>query len=96
MAHLGPVLGGSVAACSLIAALFFLKFWRRTGDRFFLLFSAAFMVDAGSRFLLATVAVSDTTEPMYYVPRLVTFGLILTAIIQKNAGRNAQDPRNSD
>ncbi|WP_316239109.1 DUF5985 family protein [Bradyrhizobium sp. SZCCHNR1015] len=96
MAHLGPVLGGSVAACSLIAALFFLKFWRRTGDRFFLLFSAAFTVDAGSRFLLAAVAVSDTTEPMYYVPRLVTFGLILTAIIQKNAGRNAQDPRNSD
>jgi hypothetical protein len=96
MTHLGPVLGGSVAACSLVAALFFLKFWRRTGDRFFLLFSAAFTVDAGSRFLLAAVAVSDTTEPMYYVSRLVTFGLILTAIIQKNAGRRTQDPRNSD
>ncbi|GLH76608.1 hypothetical protein SSBR45G_15160 [Bradyrhizobium sp. SSBR45G] len=96
MAHLGPVLGGSVAACSLVVALFFLKFWRRTGDRFFLLFSAAFAVDAGSRFVLAAVAVSDTTEPMYYVPRLVTFGLILTAIVQKNAGRKAHGSSDPD
>ncbi|MGJ4912948.1 DUF5985 family protein [Bradyrhizobium sp. HKCCYLRH2060] len=96
MAHLGPVLGGSVATCSLVVALFFLKFWRRTGDRFFLLFSAAFAVDSASRFLLAAVAVSDTTEPMYYLPRLVTFGLILTAIVQKNTGRGAHDASDPD
>ncbi|MGJ5139020.1 DUF5985 family protein [Bradyrhizobium oligotrophicum] len=96
MTHLGPVLGGSVAACSLVVALFFLKFWRRTSDRFFLLFAAAFAVDAGSRFLIAAVAVSDTSEPMYYVSRLVTFGLILTAIVQKNASPNANDTSDPD
>jgi len=92
MTHLASVLGGSVATCSLIAALFFLKFWRQTRDRFFLLFAAAFVVDAGSRFALAVVSFSDTDEPMYYVPRLVTFGLIMVAIIQKNTGQRTRDP----
>ena len=33
------VLAGAVAALSLVAALFFLRFWSRTGDRFFQLFA---------------------------------------------------------
>jgi hypothetical protein len=92
MTHLSPVLAGSVATCALIAALFFLKFWRKTRDRFFLLFSAAFAVDAGSRFAVAVVQISDAAEPMYYLPRLIMFGLILVAIVQKNAGRNLRKP----
>jgi hypothetical protein len=92
MAHLNQVLAGGIATCALVAALFFLKFWRKTGDRFFLLFSAAFAVDAGSRFTLAIVEISDAAEPMYFLPRLLMFGLILVAIIQKNAGRPLRKP----
>ena len=72
------------AMASLLAALFFLRFWRQTLDTFFLLFAAAFGLDAASRFVLGLVHVSNETEPYFYIPRLVTFGLIIVAIVLKN------------
>jgi hypothetical protein len=78
------VLSGAVAMASFVATLFFLRFWRQTRDSFFLLFAIAFGIDAASRFLLALIQVSDETEPLYYLPRLITFALIILAIIQKN------------
>lgn len=82
------ILEGAVSMTSLIAALFFLRFWTRTRDEFFLLFAAAFVIDAGSRFVLASVSVSDQpSEPFYYLPRLVMFGLIIAAVVRKNRPR---------
>lgn len=86
--HLADVLSGAASMASLAVALFFLKFWRRTRDTFFLIFAAAFAIDAISRFALGVSQVSDTTEPMYFLPRLVMFGLIVAAIIGKNAERS--------
>jgi Family of unknown function (DUF5985) len=85
MDHVADVLAGAAAMASLAVALFFLKFWRRTRDSFFLLFAAAFAIDAMARFALGMVQVSDTAEPIYFLPRLVTFGLIVIAIVKKNA-----------
>lgn len=78
------VLMGAVAMASAIATLFFLRFWRQTRDSFFLLFAVAFGIDAIARFTLAIAEVSDENEPFYYLTRLITFGLIIVAIIQKN------------
>ena len=78
------VLGGAVAMASFVAALFFLRFWQQTRDNFFLMFAIAFGIDAASRLVLNLIQVSDETEPLYYLARLVTYGLILAAIIQKN------------
>ena len=78
------VLSGSVAMASLVTALFFFRFWRQTRDSFFMLFSLAFAVDAVSRFSLAVSHVPDENEPLYYLPRLLTFVLIIVAIIRKN------------
>jgi hypothetical protein len=78
------VLAGAVAMASLVAALFFLRFWRQTRDSFFLLFAVAFALDAVTRFVLGLSRVSDEMEALFYLPRLVTFGLILIAIVQKN------------
>jgi hypothetical protein len=83
--HVASILSGAVAMASLVAALFFLKFWRRTRDEFFLFFAAAFAIDAVTRFVLPTLRISDEAEPVYYLPRLLTFILILIAIIRKNA-----------
>ncbi|MGQ0685949.1 DUF5985 family protein [Bradyrhizobium sp.] len=85
MGNLVSVLAGATAMAGLVAALFFLKFWRRTNDGFFLLFAAAFAIDAVGRFALAVVQLSDVAEPIYFLPRLVMFGLIVIAIIRKNA-----------
>ena len=85
MTHLADALSGAAAMASLAVALFFLKFWRRTRDTFFLLFAAAFAIDAASRFALGISQVSDTAEPIYLLPRLAMFGLMAIAIIGKNA-----------
>lgn len=69
---------------SLVATLFFLRFWRQTRDEFFLLFGIGFGIDAATRFVLGFHQVSSETEPFFYLARLVTFGLIIFAVIQKN------------
>lgn len=81
------IMGGAVAMASLIAALFFLRFWRQTRDNFFVLFAIAFAIEGLSRFALAFVQSSDVAEPYFYVPRLVMFVLIIVAIVLKNRPR---------
>ena len=81
---LNTVLTGAVAMASFVAMLFFLKYWRRTGDSFFLLFAVAFGIDAVSRLVLGVASISDESEPLYYLPRLVSFSLIIVAIVLKN------------
>jgi hypothetical protein len=82
--NLAAVLTGAVAMASAVVTLFFLRFWRQTRDSFFLLFAVAFGLDAITRFVLGLSHVSDETEPFFFLARLVTFGLIIVAIIQKN------------
>jgi hypothetical protein len=75
---------GAVAMASLVATLFFLRFWRQTKDSFFLLFAIAFAIDAVFRFILGMNTFPNETEPLFYLPRLAMFGLIILAVIQKN------------
>jgi hypothetical protein len=83
-ADIYPMLMGAVAMASLVATLFFLRFWSQTRDPLFLLFAAAFALDAVTRVALALSHPNDELEPVYYLARLVTFGLIIAAIIHKN------------
>lgn len=69
---------------SMVAALFFLRFWRDTRDRFFLLFAIAFVIEGLNRALLGLTGVSQEHEPFFYLVRLFAFGLILVAIVDKN------------
>jgi hypothetical protein len=73
---------------SLVAALFFLRFWARTRDTFFLFFSAAFLIEGASRFVLAFHPAGEETEPLYYLPRLFAFSLIAIAVVLKNRPRS--------
>jgi len=75
---------GAVAMASSIAALFFLRFWRKTRDPLFLLFALAFVVDALTRIALGLGSVASEHESLVYLARLVTFALILAAIVHKN------------
>jgi hypothetical protein len=81
---MNSVMLGAVAMASSIAALFFLRFWRQTRDPLFIFFSLAFAVDAVTRVLLASADIPAEGEPFFYLARLVTFALILGAIIHKN------------
>lgn len=54
------------------------------GRPIFLYFALAFAVEAIDRTLLGITSVSQESEPLIYSLRLVSYGLILIAIIDKN------------
>ena len=87
MQTLQTFLLGAAAMGSLAASLFFLRFWRRTRDSFFLFFAAAFFIEGCSRLPLALERAPNETEPLYYLPRLLAFSLIALAVIWKNRPR---------
>ncbi|MCW7542104.1 DUF5985 family protein [Aquabacterium sp. A7-Y] len=78
------LLMGAIAMASVVAAMFFLRFWRRTHDRFFLLFALAFLLDAINRVTLGLDQQPEEQAPLFYLVRLFSFGLILLAIVDKN------------
>jgi hypothetical protein len=75
--------GASVLASAAIA-LFFLRFWRDTGDRLFLIFALAFAVFAVNRVLLSALDDQGEAQTAVYLARAVTFGLIALGIADKN------------
>jgi hypothetical protein len=89
MSALNQMLAGGIAVASLVAGLFFFRFWRHTGDRFFLCFALSFWLEAGNRVALGLLVHPDTERtPLFYLLRLVAYGLILFAIWHKNRPRS--------
>jgi hypothetical protein len=81
---INALLTGAIVMAALVAALFFLRFWRHTRDRFFLYFALAFTLEALQRLLAALRPVDAEDAPQYYLIRLAAYALILIAIIGKN------------
>ena len=75
---------GAIAMACFTASLFFLRFWRKTGDRFFLFFSLSFCIEGVSRVILGMIGDSDERQPLIVLMRLFAFVVILIAIIDKN------------
>jgi hypothetical protein len=83
-ASLVSYLAGAVTMGFLVAALFFLRFWRRTRDRLFLAFGAAFALLALNQGLAWFLGDGDELTPYTYALRVLGFALILYAIVDKN------------
>jgi hypothetical protein len=75
---------GAIAMASAVAALFFLRFWRDTGDRLFAMFAAAFILLGVTRIGLALSQSHFEGQTYWYWVRLAAFLLILVAIVDKN------------
>lgn len=78
------MLTGAIALGWLVAGLFFFRFWRRTRDRFFLWFALSFWLESVDRIALGVVSGTGEDAPIIYGLRIVSYGLILLAIWQKN------------
>ena len=78
---------GFIATASLIAAMFFLRFWARTRDVLFLAFATAFGIEAISRTAMVFMAHPDTGNSWIYPVRLCSYLIILAAILRKNFRR---------
>jgi hypothetical protein len=74
--------GGTMVACAVIAYYFF-RYWRRSGDRLFAHFSAAFTVLAFNRLAIA-VGRQGESSTIVYLLRLAAFGFIIAGIVRRN------------
>jgi hypothetical protein len=80
-----PYLDGAIALAFAIAGLFFLRFWRDTRDRLFLIFALSFWLLSGARVGLAAFDVDEADQKFYfYLLRLIAYLLILYSILEKN------------
>jgi hypothetical protein len=81
---LREIVTGAIAMGWLVAGLFFFRFWRHTSDRFFLWFALSFWIEAVDRVALGLLTGASEDMPLVYIFRLLSYGLILLAIWQKN------------
>ncbi|HUK41297.1 MAG TPA: DUF5985 family protein [Candidatus Acidoferrales bacterium] len=81
---------GAIAMASLVIGLFFLRFWKNTGDRFFLFFAVSFLIEGVNRAALGLSVDPNEDQPFFYFVRFLSFILILIAILQKNLIKTAQ------
>ncbi|HVS76715.1 MAG TPA: DUF5985 family protein [Steroidobacteraceae bacterium] len=77
---------GILAMASLVAALFFLRYWRETRERLFAFLALAFAGLAANWTGLAVIdQPTDEAQQKYaYVVRLVAFLILIIGIIDKN------------
>jgi uncharacterized membrane protein HdeD (DUF308 family) len=78
---------GAISMASFIAGLFFLRFWRDTRDRLFLLFAISFLIEGINRAALGLSGDPDEGRPFFYFVRFLSFLLIIIAIVQKNMAK---------
>jgi hypothetical protein len=86
---MSELISGSMAMAYLVCGLFFLRFWKDTADRLFLIFAVAFGLLAAQRTLLTALSERPDAHLFLYVVRLLAFLLIIAAIVDKN---RASDP----
>ena len=77
---------GVLAMASLVAALFFLRFWRATRERLFAFFSLSFLGLGATWLGLAIIdQPADEAQQEYaYIVRLLAFVILIIGIIDKN------------
>lgn len=77
---------GVLAMASLVAALFFLRYWRVSRERLFAFFALAFLGLATNWTVLAMVdhPADEAQQADAYVIRLVAFVILIIGIIDKN------------
>jgi hypothetical protein len=76
---------GAVTLGFLVAAGFFVRFWRQTADRLFLAFAFAFVLFALNQALASWLTVLIEPASLIYALRVLGFVIILGAIVDKNA-----------
>lgn len=83
------IAGAIVMACAIIG-LIFLRFWRSSRDPFFIYFAASFWIQGAQWLHSGTAGATSDYSPVYYLARLIAYGLIAYAILNKNYGHAAR------
>lgn len=78
---------GMIAMGFAVCAAFFLRFWRRTRDSLFLVFSVAFLLLALNQALSTLLGLLLEERSWLYLLRLAAFLIIIAAIVRKNMSK---------
>lgn len=95
LSTLNPFLGGAICTLALTAALLFLRCYRKTRDSLFLYFAISFFLQGCARAVVMIVPLNDGGNSGY-VLRLLSYSLIIFAIIQKNRTRRGSFPHSAE
>ncbi|MES3036388.1 MAG: DUF5985 family protein [Bdellovibrionota bacterium] len=87
---------GGISMLCLVACFFFFNFYQKVKDKFFLLFSFAFLCFAIERMVIMANRIHDEDYTMVYLIRVVGFLIILIAIYFKNSGSKTLKQSNID
>lgn len=77
-------LTGVIVCASLVAGLFFLRFWSSTRDLLFLAFALTFLIEGANRTRFLFLDVPSEGAASIYLVRLLSYLLIVAAILYKN------------
>jgi hypothetical protein len=83
---MNPIISGAIVMACAVAGLQFLRYWKSSGDNFFLYFALSFFLQGG-QWLHSALVGSSELSPLVYLARLLAYGLIAFAIYQKNYSR---------
>ena len=78
---------GFIAACSVVAALFFVRFWKDTHDALFLAFAAFFLIQGGSYVFTLGLPHPNEGSMLLRLLRLLSVLWVLGAILKKNTDK---------
>ena len=90
MSPLEGLVAGGLSAGFLVLAAFFLRFWGRTRDGLFLVFSAAFALMAVNQALPVVLHIPQEDRGGIYLIRLAAFLLIIVAVVGKKLKRDPE------
>jgi hypothetical protein len=77
-------LWGATSLGCWVIGLFFLRFWRVTGDRLFAFFAIAFWMLCLNWIVLAFLATGDELRHLAYAMRVLAFLVMIAGILDKN------------
>ena len=86
MSPLEFFIAGTITMGFAVASLLFARYWRRTGDALFIAFAVDFGLLALHHGIVGVMGIPREERTWLFLLRLAAFGLIIAAILRKNAG----------
>ena len=75
---------GMLTMAGLVASLFFLRYWKVSGERLFAYFAVAFALLAVNWLVLAAIDPTFEARHLIYLIRLAAFIVMIVGIVDKN------------
>ena len=80
-----PLITGMLVLAAAMVGLHFLRFWKSSRAGFFLCFALSFFIQSAQWLHSGLYHGTSDYSPLYYLARLLAYGLIAWAILRRNA-----------